>query len=145
MLENTNQTDTQASAAQPTPVRAATTLPRADIPARPEREEPHAAATIIAADMVFNGDLTSGDSVEIHGTVEGKIGRDIKSVTVGRHGRVKATIYAAKVTIEGRVEGDIHGDKLVELKSGAVVLGNVYCPTIQVDKGANFNGTVTMV
>lgn len=145
MLENQNQTDAPAAAAQPTPVRPATTLPRADVPARPQREEPHGGATIIAEDMVFNGDLTSGDSVEIHGTVEGTIGRDIKSVRVGKHGRVKATIYAAKVTIEGRVEGDIHGDKVVELKSGAAVLGNVYCPSIQIDKGANFNGTVTMV
>lgn len=46
--------------------------------------------------------------------------------------------------IEGRVDGDIHGDKVVEFKSGAVALGNVFCPPIQIEKGARFNGTETI-
>lgn len=144
MLEKTNHPDNPPSI-QPTPVRTTTVVTRADIQERPQKDEAPAAVTVIAADMVLNGDLTSGDNVQIHGTVEGTIGRDIKSVTVGKQGRVKATIYAAKVTIEGRVDGDIHGDKMVDLKSGAVVLGNVFSPCIQIDKGARFNGTVTMV
>lgn len=145
MLEKTSQPDAPTSAAQPTPVRPASVVTRADIPEHPQKDDRADAVTVIAADMVFNGNLISGDEVQIHGTVEGTIGRDIRNVVVGKQGRVKATIYAAKITIEGRVDGDIHGDNSVELKSGAVVLGNVFCPSIQIDKGASFNGTVTMV
>ena len=143
MLEKPNHPDSPTL--QAAPVRPANDVTHEDVPERPSQDHASSSVTVIAADMVFNGDLVAGDTVQIHGSVEGTIGRDIKSVVVGKHGRVKAMIYAARVTIEGRVEGDIHGDKIVELKAGAVVLGNVFCPSIQVDKGANFNGTVTMV
>lgn len=145
MLDENKPPGAPTTSIQPAPVRTTTVTTRTSIPEHLEKDETSATGTVIATDMVFTGDLNSGEKVRIDGTVEGSIGRDIQSVVVGKHGRVKATICAANVTIEGRVDGDIHGDKLVELKSTAVVLGNVYCSCIQIESGANLNGTVTMV
>jgi len=137
VLEKTRTTDSPTPTIQRMPVAAAA--------AANHEDEPSAEATVIAADVVFHGQLTAGRKILIEGTVEGTIGRDTRNVIVGKHGRVKAEIHAANVTVEGRVDGDIYGENLVELKSGAVVQGNVYSPCIQIDRGASFNGTVKMV
>jgi cytoskeletal protein CcmA (bactofilin family) len=84
-----------------------------------------------------DGQLTASRRIRIDGTVEGVIGRDTKNGIVGKQGRVSAEIHAAIAAVDGRVDGDIYGEKLVELKVGAVVQG--------IDRGASFNGTVTMV
>ena len=101
--------------------------------------------TVIGADVVFNGELVAGNNVYIHGTLEGTIARDTKNLVVGERGRVKALVHAKSIQILGQVDGDIYGDKIVELMSGSRVNGNIYCACVRVEKGAIFNGTVTMV
>lgn len=101
--------------------------------------------TVIGSDVIFNGELVAGSNVYIHGTLEGTIGRDTKNLVVGEQGRVKALVHAKSVKILGRVDGDIYGDKIVELMSGSRVNGNIYCACVRLEKGAIFNGTVKMV
>ena len=137
MLEKSRTTDVPTPTIQRMPVNTTA--------AANHEDQPSAETTVIAADVVFHGKLTAGRKILIDGTVEGTIGRDTRNVIVGKHGRVKAEIHAAKVTVEGRVDGDIYGENLVELKTGAIVQGNVYCPCIQIDRGASFNGTIKMV
>ena len=101
--------------------------------------------TVIGADVVFNGELVAGSNVYIHGTLEGTISRDTKNLVVGEQGRVKALVHAKSIRILGQVDGDIYGEKIVELMSGSRVNGNIYCACVRLEKGAVFNGTVTMV
>ena len=101
--------------------------------------------TVIGSDVVFNGELVAGSNVYIHGALEGSIARDTKNLVVGEQGRVKALVHARSVRILGQVDGDIYGDEIVELMSGSRVNGNIYCACVRLEKGAVFNGTVTMV
>ena len=101
-------------------------------------------ATVIAADVALKGELTAGTEVIIHGQFEGSIARNTKTVIVGKAGRVKALIHADKVIVRGLVEGDIYVDEVVELIDGSKVDGNIFCSCIKVEKGARFNGAVTM-
>jgi len=80
----------------------------------------------------------------IEGTVTGTIAHHSKNVIVGKQGRVNALVHAHSVTIHGRVEGDIHGDALVVLTDGCEVNGNIFCPSIVMEEGARFNGTIQM-
>lgn len=100
--------------------------------------------TVIGSDVVFKGELSAGSNVHIHGIVEGSIVRHTNNVVVGEHGRVRALVHANSIRILGQVDGDIYGDELVELMSGARVNGNIYCERVRIEKGAMFNGTVTM-
>ena len=43
-----------------------------------------------------------------------------------------------------RVDGDIHGDVLVQLTESADVSGDIFCPRVCMDEGARFNGTLHM-
>ena len=101
-------------------------------------------ATVIAADVALKGELMAGTEVVIHGQFEGSIARNTKTLIVGKAGRVRALIRADKVVVRGLVEGDIYGDEVVELIDGCRVDGNVYCSSIKIEKGARFNGAVTM-
>jgi cytoskeletal protein CcmA (bactofilin family) len=100
--------------------------------------------SVIGPTLVFRGELSADEDLVIQGTIEGTIAHHKKNLTVGKEGRVKADINAASVTIEGQVEGDIHGDDFVELAQSAVVTGNIYSPRIKMADGARFNGSINM-
>lgn len=100
--------------------------------------------SVIGPTLVFRGELSADEDLVIQGTIEGTIAHHKKNLTVGKEGRVKADINAASVTIEGHVEGDIHGDEFVELAKGAVVTGNIFSPRIRMADGARFNGSIDM-
>jgi cytoskeletal protein CcmA (bactofilin family) len=100
--------------------------------------------SVIGPTLVFKGELSADEDLVIQGTIEGTIAHHKKNLTVGKEGRVKADINAASVTIEGHVEGDIHGDDFVELAKSAVVTGNIFCGRIKMADGATFNGNIEM-
>lgn len=100
--------------------------------------------SVFGSTLVFKGELSADEEIIIEGTVEGTIAHHKKKVTIGKQGRVKALIHASSITIEGRVDGDIHGDDFVVLTASAEVNGNIFCPRIRMDDGARFNGTMQM-
>lgn len=100
--------------------------------------------SVIGPTLVFKGELSADEDLVIQGTIEGTIAHHKKNLTVGKEGRVKADINAASVTIEGHVDGDIHGDDFVELAKSAVVTGNIFSPRIKMADGARFNGSIDM-
>lgn len=100
--------------------------------------------SVFGSTLVFRGELSADEEILIQGKVEGTIAHHKKNLTVGKQGRVNALIHASSVTIEGRVDGDIHGDVFVRLTEGSEVNGNIFCPRIMMDDGARFNGTMYM-
>ncbi len=100
--------------------------------------------SVLGSTLVFKGELSADEEILIQGTVEGTIAHNKKDLTVGNQGRVRALIHANSVTIQGRVDGDIHGDVFVVLTEGCEVNGDIFCPRIIMEDGAVFNGTIHM-
>jgi len=100
--------------------------------------------SVFGSTLVFRGELSADEEILIQGTIEGTIAHHKKNLIVGKEGRVTALIHASSITIEGRVDGDIHGDVYVRLTEGAQVNGNIFSPCIRMDEGARFNGTMHM-
>lgn len=100
--------------------------------------------SVFGSSLVFKGELSADEELIIEGTVEGTIAHHKKHVIVGKQGRVSALIHANSVTIQGRVDGDIHGDEFVLMTEGSEVNGNIFCPRVRMDDGARFNGTIRM-
>lgn len=100
--------------------------------------------SLFGSSLVFKGELSADEEIIIQGVVEGTIAHHKKNVTIGKQGRVNALIHARSVTIQGRVDGDIHGDEIVVMTEGAEVNGNIYCPRIMMEDGALFNGSIQM-
>ena len=65
------------------------------------------AVTTIGETIVFKGELSGDEDLVIDGQVEGRIDLNQNALTVGEHGKVKATVVAKTVVVAGNVRGNI--------------------------------------
>ena len=108
------------------------------------RKTPQIRQSVIGPTLTFKGEVSADEDLLIQGRIEGKIAHHKHNLTIGKEGRVKADIHARVITVEGHLEGNLHGDETVVLKATAQVTGNIFSPRITVEDGAMFNGSVTM-
>lgn len=101
--------------------------------------------TIISQGAQFDGDLTINSNLFIDGKINGCIRSDnskVNVVSVGLNGDVTGDIFAPFVVIFGKVTGDVHAAEKVELKPGAHIEGNLYYKVIEMNAGAELNGSM---
>jgi cytoskeletal protein CcmA (bactofilin family) len=79
----------------------------------------------------------------IQGRVEGSI-THTQRLTVGAQGTVKANIRAQLIVVEGTVDGDLQADKSICVKDTAKVCGNIQAPSVSINEGAKFSGSIDM-
>jgi len=99
--------------------------------------------SVLGPTLVFKGELSADEDILLRGRVEGSI-THTASVRIGKEGSVLGDVTAKFITVEGRIEGDLHGNGTVTVKESADIDGNIYSPTVSLLEGANFNGTIEM-
>ena len=104
--------------------------------------KPGDVSTVIGRTATFRGDLSSTDDLQVDGEFEGTIRQTGGRLTVGPEARVKASIVAPDVVIHGRVEGDIRATGRVDLRSTAVVLGDIFAERFSIEENASLHGQV---
>lgn len=101
--------------------------------------------TLIARGAKVVGDLHFSGDLQVEGRVKGNIiaenANDAKLV-VAEKGEIEGEIRVPMVIINGRVRGDVHSAKHVELAAKAVVEGDVHYQLIEMIKGAQVNGNL---
>ena len=98
----------------------------------------------IGPSIRIRGDLAGDEDLVVQGQVEGTITLEQNLVTVGKDGKVNATVNARVITVEGEVEGDLNGEEQVTLKKSATVRGNIVSPRVSLEDGARFKGAIDM-
>jgi cytoskeletal protein CcmA (bactofilin family) len=91
----------------------------------------------------FEGKLTFEGEVRIDGKFSGQI-LTKDTLTVGDGAKVTADITAGIVIVSGSVEGTIKATGHVELHAPARVKGTIETPSMSMDKGVIFEGTMKM-
>ena len=104
----------------------------------------HDGASIVGESLYFKGELSVSEDLVIEGTIEGSIKQDKASMTVMPKGRLIASVEATRIFVEGQVKGDLHATESVKVRKGGQVEGNIVAPSISIDEGATFNGSVEM-
>ncbi len=94
--------------------------------------------------IVFSGDLSGEEDLEIEGQVEGQIQLPNHELTIGAHGRVKAQIDAKTVTVLGRIHGNINATERCEVQASGIVVGDIRAPRLLIHEGAVVNGKIEM-
>lgn len=94
-------------------------------------------ATVIAQGLRIAGNVSAEGSVELHGEIDGEL--HCTSLRVSEKGRINGKIIAEDVTVNGTVEGPIHGEH-VSLEPRARVTGDVHHDSFSIEKGAFFDG-----
>lgn len=110
------------------------------VPAVPQMKRPvrsSAAPSIISADLMVTGTLTSSGDIQIDGRVEGDV--HSAGLVIGDKAFIQGDIMAEEVTVRGRVQGGIRARKVL-LASTCHVEGNILHEAFAVETGAFFEG-----
>src|ERR1700691_5165105 len=93
--------------------------------------------SIISADLVVNGTLTSTGDIQIDGRVEGDV--HSSGLVIGEKAFIQGEVMADDVTVRGRVQGGIRARKVL-LCTTCHVEGNILHEAFAVEAGAFFEG-----
>ena len=97
----------------------------------------------LGAGVEFDGKLTFKGTVRIDAKFKGSIfTNDV--LIVGERARIDAEIACGTVIVEGEVNGSIRANTGVELHRAARVHGDIETPSLSVESGVFFHGTVKM-
>jgi cytoskeletal protein CcmA (bactofilin family) len=94
---------------------------------------------ILSSDVEIKGSLKFSNDLIIDGKIEGEVTSD-GSLTVGENAFVQGEIRTKSVVLFGRVQGNITVSERCELKSSAVLEGDVVAGTLAIEEGATFMG-----
>jgi cytoskeletal protein CcmA (bactofilin family) len=103
---------------------------------------PTEGATVIGREIKFRGEISGSTDLLIDGEVEGVIRLAGARLTVRAEGNVHANIAAQDVVVMGRVEGEIRSTGRVELRDGAIVVGDICAARFSIEEGATLRGGV---
>ena len=98
----------------------------------------------IGESIVFKGELSGDEDLVIDGQVEGKIDLNQNALTVGEHGKVKATVVAKTVVVAGNVRGNIIAAEKVDVRDTCSMEGDICAPRVVIALGAYFRGGIDM-
>ena len=96
----------------------------------------------IGRTLVIKGEITGSEALYIDGRIEGKITMPESRVTIGRNGKVDASISAREVVVMGKVNGNIECTDRVDIRSEGSVTGDVSTARISVEDGAVLKGGI---
>lgn len=99
--------------------------------------------TLVGEGTLVQGAVGFTDGLRIDGEVQGDVtasGDGHSILVVSEKARVVGRVRAAHVIINGRVEGPIQADELLELQPRANVLGDVRYEVIEMHPGATIQG-----
>ncbi len=98
--------------------------------------------TLVAAGTELRGDLNFSGSLEIQGSIVGKIVADDETaqIRILNGGSVLGEIWVPNVIVNGLIEGDIYASKHIQLAAKAKVEGTIYYSSIEIERGADIGG-----
>lgn len=99
--------------------------------------------TVLAEDVEFEGELVFADGLVVKGSLEGSI-ESKGDVYVNSGARVNATIHAGRISVKGRLMGEVHAAERIELFAGSELDGSVFAPDLIVQSGCRLNGNCSM-
>lgn len=100
--------------------------------------------SVLSPSIAIKGDISGTEDLVLEGKMEGTINLPKNEILIGPDGQVNADLTALKVSIEGRVTGDIRGSERVVIKHSGKVEGNIVAPRVVLEDGCQFKGSVEM-
>jgi cytoskeletal protein CcmA (bactofilin family) len=96
----------------------------------------------IGRTLFIKGEISGSEALYIDGRIEGKINMPESRVTIGRNGKVDASIQAREVVVMGKVTGNIECSDRVDIRAEGSVHGDISTSRISVEDGAALKGGI---
>jgi cytoskeletal protein CcmA (bactofilin family) len=110
----------------------------------PAAETPTEHVAVIGPLVVFKGELTGSEDLNINGQVEGTINLPLHLLTIGPNGQIKAHVTAKSVVVVGHITGNITATEKLEIRENGSVEGDITSPSVAIAEGGKFRGSVDM-
>lgn len=98
----------------------------------------------IGKSVVIKGELSASEDLTIEGQVEGKVELKQNILTIGASGRIKASVFAKAVIVQGEVHGNITATEKIDIRDAGSVDGDLASPRVAIADGAHFRGSIDM-
>jgi len=98
---------------------------------------------LVGEGTVFEGTVRAESDVRASGRIVGTLEVEGKTM-IAEEGEVEGEIIATNVEIAGQVQGEIHADERLVLKSTARVNGTIETDRLVVEEGAELTGECEM-
>ena len=95
---------------------------------------------MIGEGVTITGTISANNEVTIQGTIDGDI--ECNSVTINKSGNVKGKVRTDTMTVQGKAEGEINVNTVLNIKSEGSVNGKVFYGEIQIDEGGKISGEI---
>ncbi len=93
--------------------------------------------SVLAGDLVIEGDVTSDGPVDVHGQLVGSVRAPV--VVIAASGRIEGSVAAQELSVYGNVSGTITAQN-VTFAPSAVVHADVVHKQITIEAGAEIEG-----
>jgi cytoskeletal protein CcmA (bactofilin family) len=108
-----------------------------------DKREGEGTLSLISANTVVEGKVTSEGSVRIDGKLVGDVIAKANAA-VGLTGTVDGSVRAKNVAVAGKLKGTVAALEKLILENKSVVKGEIRAARLVVDEGAVFDGQCTM-
>lgn len=99
----------------------------------------------IGKSVQVRGEVKGSEDLVVEGFVEGTITLSGSRLTIGAHAKVQADVSARDVIVMGQLNGNITATGRVELRSGAMLMGDIQSSRLSIEENATFSGKVDLV
>lgn len=97
----------------------------------------------LAAGTIVEGSLELKSNLRLEGEVTGEVICE-GVLVMSKEAKITGNIECAELKSEGKILGNVVASDRIELKEASDLQGDVKCQSIEIDKGATFNGQCTM-
>lgn len=101
--------------------------------------------SLVGASMRLDGDVTFQGGLRIDGHVRGNVATSCDErglLVIGEHARVEGDIVACHLIVNGRIDGNVTVDGMVELQPKSHVSGQLRYRSIEIHRGAVVEATL---
>jgi len=108
-----------------------------------EPSKPRRIASQLEPDIELVGDLSFAGLLQVKGNIYGNIIAPMHSdatLLIEAGATITGEVRAPYIQIKGKVTGDVFASNRINIKAGAIVIGNIHYEEIELDQGAHLAG-----
>jgi cytoskeletal protein CcmA (bactofilin family) len=100
--------------------------------------------SVIGSSIMLRGDISGEENLVVKGKIEGTLNLPSNDIQIDPEGQVKADLMAKKISVAGKVRGNLSGSERVIIQKSGEVEGNIVAPRVVLEDGCKFKGAVEM-
>lgn len=94
----------------------------------------------ITEGTIITGEVASSNDIRVDGTIIGTLFSTSK-IVVGEGAKIEGNIFCGNLDFWGNIKGDLYVKDVLALKDNSRVDGNLYSKKLQVEMGAQIEGS----